>query len=191
MPPSDWFWCGQPPSVLLSCHSVSGVHLAPARSQCPCSTSFLPSFGPPCSGMSIRALSFVVALSGCTSPLGRASSSVPSHSGIPMTTWPGPTVALHAGPLAHQMPQVPCLGLCGGNRAPLHSWESTFTGSIFLTLVFDHACRPSMVMFSGLPGKTSESPLLMLPLISPGLLWVKRAASHFHGCHISIVLTRL
>ena len=163
----------------------------PAQSQCLCSTSFLPLFGPPCSGMSICALSFVVALLGCTSPLGRASSSVPSCGRIPMTTWPGPMVVLHASALAHQMPQVPCLRLCGGNGAPLHSQESTFAGSIFLALVFDHACRPSMVRFSGLPGKTSESPLLMLPLISPGLLRVKRVASRFHGCHISIALTGL
>jgi len=82
VPPSDWFWCGQPPSILLSCHGVSDVHHAPAQSQCPCSTLFLPSFRPPCSGMSICALSFVVALLGCTSPLGRASSSVPSHSSV-------------------------------------------------------------------------------------------------------------
>jgi len=190
MPPSDWFWCGQPPSVLLSCHSISGVHLVPTWSQCLCSTSFLPLFGPPCSGMSIRALSFVVVLLGCTSPLGRASSYVLSCSRIPMT-WPGPTVVLHAGALAHQMPQVPCLGLCGGNGAPLHLQESTFAGSIFLMLVFDHACRPLMVRFSGLPGKTSESLLLMLPLISPGLLQVKRAALRFHGCHISIAHTGL
>lgn len=55
----------------------------PARSQRPCSTSFLPSSGPPCSGTSIRFLSFVVASSGCTSPLGRVLSCLsPSRSGI-------------------------------------------------------------------------------------------------------------
>ena len=138
----------------------------PAQLQRPCSTSFLLSSGPPCSGTSIHVLSFIVASSGCTSPLGRVSSCLsPSHSGI-LTT----DLALSYSGASRRHP--------GSSNAPdsMHQalqWQQfSFTFAGVNVCGFNLLCigvRPCMQthngQVSGLPGKTSESQLT-LPLIS-------------------------
>lgn len=110
-------------------------------------SSLLPLDRPPCSGALNRALSFMATPLDCTSPLGRALSSLSlafsqHHSGYE----PGLILQWHFYTLVH------------------HSRESMFTDLIFLVLVFDHAYQPTMVRVSELPGGTCEFPLLTLPL---------------------------
>jgi hypothetical protein len=113
--PPDLFWCGQPPLRPIPIHSSRHFKCAPAQSQRLCLTPTLASFGLPCSRTSIHALSFCGNPFDLCQPSGWGGSHLPSHCGIPTTTWPFLTVRLlHLRPDSPHALGSNCLTFCSG-----------------------------------------------------------------------------
>lgn len=175
-------------SVLFTRHDVSSVS---ARSQHSCLTLLLPSLGLPCCGLSISTLPFVAAtLVRASLPDGTLSPHSLSRCGVPTRLVTTYSAFSCARPGSLYVPDSKSLAFCsGGYFSPASELDAS--GTLAMVLLFiagvkihgfniprvgvcDHAYRPTTVKASGLPRKTGEFPLLMLPLISLGLLWVKR-----------------
>jgi len=129
VPLSDWFWCGQP--LLRPVRSLQRLKCTPALSQHPYFIPLLPSFGLPCSGATIRVLSFVATPLVCTCLwAGHRFFARTLTAASRLHAWPRLTVAL-LRPGSSYAP-VPCLRFCRGNGDLFQSRESTFAGLIFL-----------------------------------------------------------